>query len=98
MPGSAQGLTTSEREELKRLQRENFELKRANEILRKAPAFSLRRSSTADRSDGRLHRSAPGHLRSRADLRGPAHRSVDLFLAESVAAGADAAIGTRAAR
>ena len=29
----------SEREELKRLQRENFELKRANEILRKASAF-----------------------------------------------------------
>jgi transposase-like protein len=33
------GLTTSERDELKRLQREDFELKRANEILRKASAF-----------------------------------------------------------
>ena len=33
------GLTTDERAELKRLQRENFELKRANEILRKASAF-----------------------------------------------------------
>ncbi len=33
------GLTTTEREELKRLQRENVELKRANEILRKASAF-----------------------------------------------------------
>ena len=39
IPASAPGLTTSEREELKRLQRENFELKRANEILRKASAF-----------------------------------------------------------
>ena len=37
--GQRPGLTTSEREELKRLQRENFELTRANEILRKASAF-----------------------------------------------------------
>ena len=33
------GLTTTEREELKRLQRENLELKRANDILRKASAL-----------------------------------------------------------
>ena len=37
--GQRPGLTTDEREELKRLKRENFELKRANEILRKASAF-----------------------------------------------------------
>jgi transposase-like protein len=37
--GQRAGLTTGEREELKRLQRENVELKRANEILRKASAF-----------------------------------------------------------
>ena len=37
--GKGPGLTTGEREELKRLQRENVELKRANEILRKASAF-----------------------------------------------------------
>jgi len=37
--GTRPGLTTTEREELKRLQRENFELRRANEILRKASAF-----------------------------------------------------------
>lgn len=37
--GKRPGLTTSEREELKKLQRENFELKRANEILRKASAY-----------------------------------------------------------
>jgi transposase len=37
--GTRPGLTTNEREELKRLQRENVELKRANEILRKASAF-----------------------------------------------------------
>ena len=37
--GHRPGLTTDERTELKRLQRENFELKRANEILKKAAAF-----------------------------------------------------------
>ena len=37
--GKREGLTTYEREELKALRRENLELKRANEILRKASAF-----------------------------------------------------------
>jgi transposase len=37
--GLREGLTTSDRERLKQLERENFELKRANEILRKASAF-----------------------------------------------------------
>ena len=37
--GKAAGLTTQERERLKELERENRELKRANEILRKASAF-----------------------------------------------------------
>jgi len=37
--GSRPGLTTSERERLKDLERENRELKRANEILRKASAY-----------------------------------------------------------
>ena len=37
--GERPGLTTDERAELTRLQRENFELKRANEILRKASAY-----------------------------------------------------------
>ena len=37
--GQRPGLTTSERDELKRLQRENFELRRANEILKKASAY-----------------------------------------------------------
>lgn len=36
--GERPGLTTTEREEFKRLQRENGELKRANEILKKAAA------------------------------------------------------------
>ena len=37
--GARPGLTTGERERLKELERENRELKRANEILRKASAF-----------------------------------------------------------
>ena len=37
--GHRPGLTTEERARLKQLERENFELKRANEILRKASAF-----------------------------------------------------------
>jgi transposase-like protein len=37
--GDRPGLTTDERQQLKALQRENFELKRANEILRKASAY-----------------------------------------------------------
>ena len=37
--GARPGLTTDERQRLKELERENFELKRANEILRKASAY-----------------------------------------------------------
>ena len=37
--GLRPGLTTDERARLKELERENFELRRANEILRKASAY-----------------------------------------------------------
>ncbi len=37
--GQRLGLTTTERDKLKELERENRELKRANEILRKASAY-----------------------------------------------------------
>ncbi len=37
--GKRPGLTTDERERIKQLERENRELKRANEILRKASAY-----------------------------------------------------------
>jgi transposase len=37
--GERAGLTTDERTRLKALERENFELRRANEILKKAAAF-----------------------------------------------------------
>ena len=50
------GLTTAERQRAKALEREVRELKRINEILRKASAYLRRRSSTADRGDGSVHR------------------------------------------
>jgi len=37
--GKRPGLTTEERERVKQLERENFELRRANEILRLASAY-----------------------------------------------------------
>ncbi|UBH25237.1 hypothetical protein KW076_03340 [Micrococcus porci] len=37
--GGAPGVSTDESEEMRRLRRENLELRRANEILRKASAF-----------------------------------------------------------
>jgi transposase-like protein len=37
--GRKDGLTSDERSGLKELERENFELRRANEILRKASAY-----------------------------------------------------------
>jgi transposase-like protein len=50
--GQRPGLTTDERERLKQLERENKELRRANDILKAASAFLRRRSWTvASRAD-----------------------------------------------
>jgi transposase-like protein len=68
--GQREGLSTSEREQLKALQRGVKELRRANDILKTASAFSPRRSSTADLRVEGVHRPAPGYLRGRADLQG----------------------------
>jgi transposase len=56
MPANGSGLTTDERQRLKELERENRELKRTNDILRKASAYFARRSSTAARSDDPVQR------------------------------------------
>src|SRR3954462_9732576 len=46
--------TSAEREEIRRLRRENYELRRANEILKSASVFSPRSSTQTDRRD-RVH-------------------------------------------
>lgn len=48
--GDRPGITTEESEELKRLRRENAELRRTNEILKTASAFS---AAAIDRLQGR---------------------------------------------
>jgi transposase len=54
--GARPELTSScEREEFRRLRRENYELRRANEILKSASVF-LRRSSTRTERGDRVHR------------------------------------------
>jgi len=79
--GTRPGLTTEEREELKRLRKENFELQRANDILQAAATF-FGRSSTADRRGSYLHRRPPDSLtrgrrwessRSAPNCRSPQH-------------------------
>ena len=59
--GQLPGLTTDERQRLKQLERENFELKRANEILKKAAAFFAQAEldRRAKRGAGRRGRRAP---------------------------------------
>jgi len=61
------------------------------------PLFSRRRSSTADRADGGVYQRPPGDLRSRADLRGAADRSVDVLPGAGPGQRPDAALGARAA-
>ena len=55
MRRAAPGSTTEEAERMKALEQENRELRRANEILRRA-AVSSGRSSTANRTDRGVHR------------------------------------------
>jgi len=76
--GRKPGLTTDMAAKLKALERENRELRQANEILRKASAYLPRRSSTADTGHDRLHRRSPQGLWGRADLQGAADRPVNL--------------------
>ena len=70
------GLTSTERERVKELERENRELRHAKEILKAATFFG--RTSTADRGDD-LHRRTSRGVRGRADLRRLADRPVELL-------------------
>ena len=69
--GVKPGLTTDAAAEIKRLQKEVSELRKANEILRAASIFS-RRSSTTPRRDDPVRQRTPGSFRGRAHLPGPA--------------------------
>ena len=67
--GGKRGLTDEEIAELKDLRKEVRELRRANEILKSASAFSPR-SSTSPGRDDPLHQRTPRSIRGRADLSG----------------------------
>jgi len=54
-------------EKLKALERENRELRQANEILRKASVYFARANSVAGPSDDRLYRRSSPGARGRAD-------------------------------
>ena len=77
--GQRAGLTTDEKQRLKERERENRELKRANEILRRHRHFSRRRNSTAEASGDRVHRSESEPVRGRVDLQDAADCPVDVL-------------------
>ena len=81
--GHRPGLTTSERERLQELEREVRELKRANEILRKASAYVAQAEldRRGNSHDGPVHRRPSRRVRGRADLRRAADRPVDGLIA-----------------
>lgn len=72
---------TDDKGRLKLLEHEVKELRRANEILRKASAYFARRSSTAKANADVVHRRAPRGSGYRADLPGTGSRSVLLSAA-----------------
>ena len=76
--GVRAGVPTDVATKLKALERENRELRQANEILRKASAYFAQASSTADTGHDCLHRRSPPGAWGRADLQGVADRPVDL--------------------
>jgi transposase len=95
--GQRPGLTTDERQQLKALQREVGELRRANDILRKASAYLPRRSSTADRSDRRLRGRAARDAWGRVDRPPVADRPVDILALQGAADRSDTPVGASAA-
>ena len=102
--GVRAGLSSEERRRLKELERENRELRRANEILCKASAYlstfgrqhhqhSRRRSTSAAREDGVVHRRSSGSIRGRAGLRASAARPIDGLRAQGARGRGCAATG-----
>jgi transposase len=66
--GKRPGISSELADRLKALERENRELRQANEILRTRLLILHRRSSTAGSSHDRLHRRSPRGIWGRADL------------------------------
>lgn len=66
--GKRPGATTAEQQRIKELEREVRELRKTNEILKLASAFSALPGSTASSRSERLHRHAPRAPGGRADL------------------------------
>ena len=81
MTVSSAGTTTADAARIKALEQEVTELRRTNAILRRR-RLSSRRSSTAHRSDGRVHRRASRRVRSRAHLQGVAGGSEHVLRGE----------------
>lgn len=77
--GSRSGVTSDQAQRMKELEREVRELKRANEIPKKAAVSSPWRSSTVDRSNGRFYRPLSLCLRCRANLGRVADCAVDVL-------------------
>jgi transposase len=70
--------TSQEREEIRRLRAENFELRRANEILKSASVFFAKELDETERGEP-LHRCASRPLRRRAHLPDPGRVGVRLL-------------------
>src|SRR4051812_20522270 len=77
--GLRAGPSTQERERIKALERENRELRQANEILRKTSAYFAMAELDRRSKPDCLHRCAPCRLRGRADLPRAADRPVELL-------------------
>ena len=72
-------LQASQEERIKQLERENNQLQRANEILRKAAAFSPRRSSTAHANNGGFYSQSQISIWCRVDLQHTPYRRFNLL-------------------
>lgn len=96
--GKRAGISTDVAEKLKALERENRELRQANEILRKASAYFAQAEltgpmhacmhgfpSTARSNDDCLYRRSPWSLWGRADLQGVADCPLHVFRSPSEA-------------
>jgi transposase len=84
--GRRPGVSSDEAARIKELERENKELRRANEIL-KAARLSSRGSSTRSQGDEPGGGRQPRTVRGRADLQSSGDRPIDVLRSEGQAGG-----------